>query len=92
MYFVQINERLNILNKRNQSVKILVGKNCWSVRILVGKKKSWQKILVGKNFSHFPKIWSLFTDLFFTAKVIKEQDETSKFWYQNLGDTQKVHI
>ena len=25
--------------------------------------------MVGKNFNHFPKIWSLFTDLFFTAKV-----------------------
>ena len=37
--------------------------------MLVGKKKSRQKILVGKNLSHFPKIWSLFTDLFFTAKV-----------------------
>ena len=27
--------------------------------------------MVGKNFSHFPKIWSLFTDLFFTAKVLQ---------------------
>ena len=25
--------------------------------------------MVGKNFSHFAKIWSLFTDLFFTAMV-----------------------
>ena len=37
---------------------------------MVGKKKKWEKIFVGKNFSHFPKVWSLFTDLFFTAKVI----------------------
>ena len=48
---------------------MLVSKICWSVKILVGNKKSRQKILVGNNFSHLPKIWSLFTDLFFTAKV-----------------------
>ena len=30
-------------NKKNLSVKILVGENCWSVKIFVGKKKKSAK-------------------------------------------------